>query len=39
MSRLLDFLTGQKRRDPLSNYGYRQAADAMQELTDIMLTA
>ena len=36
MSRLLDFLTGQKRRDPLTNYGYSEASDAFQELTDIM---
>ena len=36
MSRLLDFLTGQKRRDPLTNYGYSEASDAMQDLTDVM---
>ena len=36
MSRLLDFLTGQKRRDPLSNYGYRHAAEGLQELQEIM---
>lgn len=36
MSRLLDFLTGQKRRDPLTNYGYRHAAEGLQELQEIM---
>ena len=36
MSRLLDFLTGQKRRDPLSNYGYRHAPEGLQELQEIM---
>ena len=36
MSRLLDFITGQNRRDPLTNYGYSEASDAFQELTDIM---
>ena len=36
MSRLLDFLTGQKRRDPITNFGYSEASDAMQDLTDVM---
>jgi hypothetical protein len=36
MSRLLDFLTGRKRRDPLTNFGYSEASDAFQDLTSIM---
>ena len=36
MSRLLDFITGQNRRDPITNYGYSEASDAMQDLTSIM---
>ena len=36
MERLLAFLTGQNRRDPLTNFGYSEASDAMQDLTNVM---
>ena len=36
MSRLLDFITGQNSRDPSTNYGYRHAAEGLQELTNVM---
>lgn len=36
MSRFLEFLMGKNRRDPLTNYGYSEASDAMQDLTEVM---